>query len=550
MPGEFATSDLHRSPELAAAVDAAPVGLVAVDDAGLIVEVNSRLERLLGYSRAELAGRPVETLIPDTSRAGHVRLRQGFAAAPAARPMGAGRELFAQHADGRRIPVEIALEPLRTSQGSLVLAVVVDITERRIAETAFRVFFDASPYGQLLVDRSGRIVLGNRALRDILGHPPEALSGQPLSMLLPERHRAAHGGLLAGYFADPQVRMMGTGRDLTARHADGTEVAVEVGLSVLPWGDEQHAVATVVDITGRRRLELQLRRANSSLEEFLYVASHDLRSPLRGIRDLLEWIGEDLGDDVSPDVRRNLQRIEVRVDRMQNLMDALLAYTRSWGNAPDHVTGDPDEVASEGAVESEGASASKAGRTGESRRRAGDVAAALTGTPTAGTPTAGAAGSPPELVPVDVADVVAGILELDPLPAGFEVDLDVRVEPFPAARTPLEVVLRNLIGNAVKHHDRDRGQIRVTATADGSFCLLDVADDGPGVPPAAHDRIFRLFQTLSDDDPHRSGIGLALVKRLVGTHGGRIEVLSAPDTRGTTFRVWWPRFPRRGLHES
>jgi PAS domain S-box-containing protein len=520
MPGEMADSALHRdleldllhSPELVAAVDAAPVGLVAVDSAGLIVEANSRLERLLGYSRAELTGRPVETLIPDTSRQGHVRLRQAFAANPVARPMGAGRDLFAQHADGRRIPVEIALEPLHTAQGSLVLAVIVDITERRTAETAFRVFFDASPYGQLLVERSGQIVLGNRALRDILGHSPEALVGRPLSMLLPERHRGVHGALLDGYFEDPQVRMMGTGRDLTARHADGTEVAVEVGLSVLPWGGEQHAVATVVDITGRRRLELQLRRANSSLEEFLYVASHDLRSPLRGIRDLLEWIGEDLGEDASPDVRRNLQRIEVRVDRMQNLMDALLAYTRSWGNAP-------------------------AGSLGEDEDRTA--------------PTAGAAiGVTAQLASVDIADVVAGILELDPLPPGFEARLDIQLEPFQAARTPLEVVLRNLIGNAVKHHDRDRGLIRVTAVADGSFCRLDVADDGPGVPPAAHDRIFRLFQTLSDDDPHRSGIGLALVKRLVGSNGGRIEVLSAPDTRGTTFQVWWPRFPRRGLHES
>jgi PAS domain S-box-containing protein len=356
---------------------------------------------------------------------------------------------------------------------------------------AFRLFFEASPYGQVLVDGAGLVVLVNRALTGLLGYREEALVGQPLATLLPERHRASHAGLIAGYFEDPQVRMMGSGRDLTARHADGTEIPVEVGLSWLPWNGEEHAVATVADLSARSRLEAQLRRANAGLEEFLYVASHDLRSPLRGIRDLLDWVREDLADvdgTLPAGVAHNLDRIQVRIDRMQNLMDALLAYARSGG-----VSGD-------------------------------------------------------EMATVDVADVVRGILELDPVPSGFEVTVDVAVDPFPGVRTPFETVLRNLIANAVKHHDRPPGAIRVTAVADGTDCLVEVSDDGPGIPPAAHDRIFRLFQTLSDDEgPRRTGIGLALVKRLVGTHGGRIEVRSAIDSRGTTFKVWWPRFPRRGL---
>jgi PAS domain S-box-containing protein len=360
---------------------------------------------------------------------------------------------------------------------------------------AFRLFFEASPYGQVLVDGGGVVVLVNRALTGLLGYREDDVVGRPLALLLPERHRASHDGLLRGYFEDPQVRMMGSGRDLTARHADGTEIPVEVGLSWLPWNGDEHAVATVADISTRSRLEAQLRRANAGLEEFLYVASHDLRSPLRGIRDLLDWVREDLegsgAPGPGPDVVRNLDRIQVRIDRMQNLLDALLAYARS-GAAP-----------------------------------AGDPAGGVT--------------------TVDVAEIVRGIVELDPMPPGFRLDVDVRVEPFPAVRTPLETVLRNLVANAVKHHDREGGVVRVTAELDGPDCRIDVSDDGPGIPPAAHDRIFRLFQTLADDGPGRTGIGLALVKRLVGSHGGRIEVRSAIDSRGTTFRVWWPRFPRRGL---
>jgi PAS domain S-box-containing protein len=500
MARETVTAAEPGTSELVAAVDAAPVGLVAVDDDGRIVEVNSRLVAMLGYARTELIGRRIEVLVPERSGADHVRLREEFAEDPKARPMGAGRDLYARHAGGGLVPVEIALEPLPTPQGALVLAMVVDISERQAAETAFRLFFDASPYGQLLVDQSGRIMLANRALREILGYRVEALVDRPLAMLLPERHRVGHDQMLRDYFDDPQPRMMGSGRDLTARHADGSEVPVEVGLSWLPWAGEGHAVATVADISARARLELQLRRANASLEEFLYVASHDLRSPLRGIRDLLDWVREDLGGGAGSDVLRNLDRIEVRIDRMQALMDALLAYARTAGST----------------------SAVTAGN----RSATGD------------------------LTTVDVRDVVRAVLELDPVPTGFDVRLEVAVEPFRTVHVPFETVLRNLIGNAVKHHDRDHGVITITARADGTFCRVDVTDDGPGVPPAAHDRIFRLFQTLSDDGPTRSGIGLALVKRLVGAHGGRIEVISAAGERGATFRVWWPRIPRRDLHES
>jgi len=428
------TPDLDPTPRSRIAAS----GTVSIDDRGRIVQVGSRLARTLGHAPEALVGRPIESLVPAA-------------------------------------------------------------TLREAGQDAFRLFFDASPYGQVLVDARGTIVLANRALREIVGYRESELVGRPLTVLLPERHRAAHQHLLRGYFEDPQVRMMGSGRDLTARHADGTEVPVEVGLSWLPWGGVEHAVATVADISARSRLELQLRRANAGLEEFLQVASHDLRSPLRGIRDLLDWVRDDLdGPDGAalPDVQRNLDRIGLRIDRMQTLLDALFAYARSAGGA-------------------------------------------------------WSAAEPATPAPVDVGDVVRGILELDPLPPGFELELDVDVEPFRAVRTPLETVVRNLVANAVKHHDRGGGTIRITARPDGTWCRIDVRDDGPGVPAAAHDRIFRLFQTL-DDGPSRSGIGLALVKRLVGTHGGRIEVISpaAPDTgRGAVFRVWWPRFPKRGLHE-
>jgi signal transduction histidine kinase len=145
---------------------------------------------------------------------------------------------------------------------------------------------------------------------------------------------------------------------------------------------------------------------------------------------------------------------------------------------------------------------------------------------------------------------VRGILEIQPPPIGFAVDLDLAVAPFLATHTPLETVLRNLLSNAAKHHDRPSGVLTVSARVDDSFCEISVTDDGPGVPATGRERIFKLFQTLAASERAGSGIGLALTKRLVEVHGGRIEVISpVRDGRGACFRFWWPRFPRRTSDE-
>lgn len=113
--------------------------------------------------------------------------------------MGAGRVLYARRANGQEFPVEIGLNPLPSPQGTLVLASVVDISERLALEWAFRGLFDASPYGLLIVNDAGQIVMSNRVLAEALGYAPAALVDQPLHMLLPERYRAGHGRLMDGY---------------------------------------------------------------------------------------------------------------------------------------------------------------------------------------------------------------------------------------------------------------------------------------------------------------------------------------------------------------
>jgi len=231
---------------------------------------------------------------------------------------------------------------------------------------------------------------------------------------------------------------------------------------------------------GLARSILELKRSNAELDNFAYGASHDLKAPLRGIRNLTDWITKDIKDTASQDTIENLAMLHNRVDRLDLLLDSLLEYSRI-------------------------------GRAG---------------------------GAPADVDPAQLVHEIAEYIAPRP---GFTVTCG-KMPLMHTNKAPLEQVLRNLIGNGLKHHDRDTGTVAVTARDLGNFIEFRVADDGPGVPPVFHERIFQMFQTLrSRDEMEGSGMGLAIVKKSVEAHGGTITVQSAPPARGTTFIFTWEK---------
>ena len=231
-----------------------------------------------------------------------------------------------------------------------------------------------------------------------------------------------------------------------------------------------------------KRSNDELMRANRDLEEFAYVISHDLRAPLRAIRFTADLLEAELAGQVGAGAADNLDRLRSLTRRMAAMMSGLLEYAR-------------------------------VGRKQEA------VATISTG----------------KLV----GEIIAGI----GAPAGLSIECAGQWPTLTTLAEPLDVVLRNLIENAVKHHDTKRGVIVLTANDEGPFVCFEVADDGPGIDPSYHAAIFQPFRTVSDEaSPDNSGIGLALVKKTVEVAGGRIEVRSEPAIRrGTTFLVSWPK---------
>lgn len=232
-----------------------------------------------------------------------------------------------------------------------------------------------------------------------------------------------------------------------------------------------------------------LQQSNDDLESFAYVASHDLKAPLRAVDNLSAWLEEDLADRLQPDEAEKMQLLRGRVRRMEMLLDDLLSYSRATRAVH--------------AVEE-----------------------------------------------VDVAELVREVCAAQlQIPASFEVEVAPDLPTLTTARTPLEQIFRNLIANAVKHHDRDRGTITIRSAPHAHGFSFSVSDDGPGIPPEQRERVFGLFKTLRPrDEVEGSGIGLSLVQRLVKRYFGEVSVEDVP--RGTRITFTWPDRIQEDLAES
>ncbi len=466
-----------------------PVGAMLIDNEGYIVHANTEMELTLGYTNEELKNNTVEHLLPIEYRNNHHSLMGEYFSSPKKRKMGAGQELYALRKDGKSVPIEIGLNPIKSGEFNWVLVTLVDISLRIKSNLVLRQSIEAVPNGVLIIDDDGIIKFTNTSLCENFGFEKEALEGQKVEMLLPERYRLNHLNHRSSYCNNPTKKIMGVGRDLTALHKNGREFPVEVGLSPIEDAESNNlTMVTITDITARKRMEMDLKETNTNLEEFTYVASHDLRSPLRGIADLLEWVKEDLEPDPAESITRNIDRIAIRIKRMEQLIDNLLRYARA----------------------------------GKAITKTKDI---------------------------NINQLFDDVLELVQPPSGFTVERRIDLKKLVCVATPLETILRNLISNAIKHHDREEGRILIKCKAENNMCHFSVSDDGPGIPESAKDRIFKLFQTVSSTDRQGSGIGLSVSRRLAETHGGRVSVELNSPQKGVTFHVWWPRFIRTDTHD-
>ena len=345
--------------------------------------------------------------------------------------------------------------------------------------------------GIILSDETGKIQDFNKACEVMFGYTADSIIGQDFDMLF-KSLKADFIALNEVVDVDPTPEMINTFytgqmREVTGRRQDGSEIMLEISKTEIIERGKTMYNTIVRDVTRRKTAEAQLKKtmqdlvfSNQDLEGFAYVASHDLKSPLRAIDNLSQWIADDM-DPVKDE--SNWERVTLlrkRVARMEELLNSLLSYSR-------------------------------AGKVFDQSDR------------------------------IHAGELLRGIREVLNVPEGFTIEIGSELDGVLIPRMPLEQVFHNLISNALKHHDKDEGTVSVSVTEEPDHYVFEIKDDGPGIDPNFHDKIFDMFQTLRPrDEVEGSGMGLALVKKMLGRHGGRVEVRSTPGD-GSNFIITFPK---------
>ncbi len=342
---------------------------------------------------------------------------------------------------------------------------------------------EAVPLGLLVADAEGTIAVANAELCRMFGYEAGELIGRSVDSLLPRTLRRGHTLQRMKFDRAPTARSMGAGRDLRGMRKDGTEFAVEVGLNPLRAGSVPHVLAVVVDISARKQAQEDIERSNDALErsnralqQFAFIASHDLQSPLRSIGGFVDLIREKYAARIDDQGRDWMNRVTKAVQHMQSLVSGLLEHSRIDSRVR------PFE-----AVELDAAAAD-----------------AL------------------ELLEASI-DAAGARVTCEPLPV------------VPGDRAQLVQLLQNLIGNALQYNRSEVPEVRIRSRMAEGVWRITVEDNGIGIPQAYQEKIFQLFQRLhSKANYPGTGIGLAVCSRVVERHGGRLWVES-DGTNGSHF---------------
>jgi PAS domain S-box-containing protein len=477
------------SEHLAAIVRSSDDAILSKDRDAIITSWNEAAERLYGYMADEVIGQSVALLIPPE--------RQGEELEIVARIVAGERvehyETVRVRKDGTRVAVSLTASPIHGADGEIagVSTQARDISSTREIEHRLKGAFEGSPIAIAVFSVEpgsfGRLEHVNTEMTRLLGYSEDELAEiSPGDLTHPddaERERVLIEELTAG-------RRSSYGIEKRNRHKDGRWVWVWLTISLVETdGPPRSAVAHMFDISDRKAAESELdlaranlERSNAELDQFAYVASHDLKEPLILLSAYARMLGERHGDALDEEGRTFLGHVRDEAARMKAMIDDLLDYSRLQTRADDSSTVELDQAL--------------------------DVALKT-------------------LAPL-IEETQARVDVDGPLPA---------VEGSPAQ---FERVFRNLISNALKFRGEDPPVVNVSAERMAGEWVVSVRDNGIGIDPAKAGRIFEVFQRLHSQEEYTgTGMGLAICKRIVERHGGRLWVEPAPGG-GSAFRFALP----------
>lgn len=351
----------------------------------------------------------------------------------------------------------------------------------------FKALVDTAVDAIITINKYGSIERFNPAAEKLFGYDREEVIGQNVKMLMPKKISIEHDSYLRSYLKTHVKKIIGIGREVIGKRKGGAEFPLELSVGEMSW-DKGGYVGILRDITERKNFENKIRertkelaRSNEDLAQFAYVASHDLKAPLRGIDHLASWIEDKVGEHMDEECTSYMDLLRGRISRLDAHLSSLLQYSRI-------------------------------GRTNTNKEI------------------------------VDLNPLLKDIIDLlEKEKFNFTID---EMPTISASKTEITILLQNLIDNAIKHHDKEEGNILITGSEKPDCFEISVHDDGPGIPEDMVDKAFSLFQTLKPrDDLEGSGMGLAFIKKITDRNNASVSVEKSKFDRGTAFVIHWPKHP-------
>jgi len=503
-------------------LEAAPDAMVVVNQGGEIVLLNVQAEKQFGYRRDELVGQKVKNIIPEGFAERLISDATRSEADALAQQISTGIELSGRRKDGSEFPIEIMLSPLDSPEGTLVTAAIRNISLRKAAEKQlvqmegrYRGLLEAAPDAMVVVNQGGEIVLLNVQAEKQFGYRRDELVGQKVKNIIPEGFAERLISDATRSAADALAQQIGTGIELSGQRKDGSEFPIEIMLSPLDSPEGTLVTAAIRNISVRKAAEKQseedhaelesqaaalqksrneleqrvnertkelavvnrvLEESNLELKQFAYVASHDLQSPLRGISGFVQLLKAEYEDKLDEQAQDWIRRTLLSITQMQTLIHDLLSYSSV-----------------------------------DARSRPFT-----------------------QMAFQDVVSDALAMLESSIRDSGGQVTCG-KLPLIMGDRSQLVQLIQNLIGNGLTYRGEKPPHIHVSAERSGQEWVFSVHDNGIGIDPKYYEQIFEIFKRLhAQKDYPGTGIGLAVCRRVVNRHGGRIWVDSKPGD-GSTF---------------
>ncbi len=493
---------------LAAAVDA----IIIIDERGQIESLNPASEKMFGYAAEEMIGKNVKMLMPAPYKAEHDGYLSNYTTTGVKKIIGIGREVFGLRKNGESFPMDLAVSEVRMGGRRLFTGIVRDITERKHAEGQLleseartRAILAAAVDAIIIIDAKGTIESLNAAATKLFGYEEVEMVGQNVKMLMPEPYKMEHDSYLSNYTTTGKKKIIGIGREVLGRRKNGDTFPMDLAVSEVAMGGRRLFTGIVRDITERKISEHQLReaaselrhrndelsRSNQELDAFAYIASHDLKEPLRGIHNYATFLVEDYSDKLDAEGQDKLATLKRLTQRLDSLLDSLLDLSRLGrvDFAPKDV--DLNEVLSE----------------------------------------------------------IIDSLQISMRERGVQVRIPQRLPVVRGDKVLLGEVFRNLLTNGMKYNDKKERWLEVGAIPDPrplpegttrspfTSDAIFVRDNGIGIPDKHLDVVFRIFKRLHDREAYGggTGVGLTITKKVIDRHGGEIWIDSKPDEGTAVF---------------